>query len=52
MFEDVVGNLDIDEEVKQLVKQYSTLSDKDRALVKGIIDSLSEKITGQQVTKK
>lgn len=52
MFEDVVGNLNIDEEVKQLVKQYSTLSDKDRALVKGIIDSLYEKITCQQVTKK
>ena len=42
--EDVVGDLDIDDEVKQLAKQYSMLSDKDRELVKSMINSLSEKI--------
>ncbi len=39
---------DIDDEVKQLAKQYSLLSDKDRELVKNMINSLSEKIEGQQ----
>lgn len=43
MYEDVVGDLDIDDEVKQLAKQYSMLSDKDRELIKSMINSLSEK---------
>lgn len=45
-------SMDIDDEVKQLAKQYSLLSDKDRALVKNMINSLSEKIDGQQATEK
>ena len=48
MYEDVIGDLEIDDEVKQLAKQYSMLSDKDRALVKDMINSLCEKILGQQ----
>lgn len=38
----------VDNEVKQLVKQYSLLSEKDRRLVKNMINSLFEKIEGQQ----
>lgn len=48
MYEDVVNDLDINDEVKQLAKQYNLLSDKDRELVKNMINSLSEKIKGQQ----
>lgn len=44
MFEDIVSDLDINDDVKYLAKQYSLLSDKDRELVKNMIDSLSEKI--------
>ena len=44
MFEDVTAGLNIDDEVKQLAKQYSLLSDNDRELVKKMINSLSEKI--------
>ena len=44
MFEDVTSELDIDEDVKQLAKQYSLLSDTDRELVKRMINSLAEKI--------
>lgn len=48
MYEDVVGDLEIDDEVKQLARQYSMLSERDRALVKDMINSLCEKIVGQQ----
>ncbi len=44
MFEDMTNDLDIDDEVKQLAKQYSLLNDKDRELVKRMIDSLAEKV--------
>lgn len=44
MYADVVSDLDIDDDVKQLSKQYSLLSEKDRELVKNMINSLSEKI--------
>lgn len=44
MYEDVVSELDIDDEVKQLAKQYSLLNERDRELVKNMINSLSEKI--------
>ena len=44
MFEDVTGELDIDDDVKQLAKQYSLLNDDDRELIKKMINSLSEKI--------
>ncbi len=44
MFEDVTINLDIDDEVRVLAKQYSQLNDSDRELVKKIIDSLAEKM--------
>lgn len=37
---------EIDDEVRQLAKPYSLLSDKDRELVKNMINSLSEKIEG------
>lgn len=45
MFNDETGDLDIDDEVRQLVKQYSLLKESDRELVKKMIDSLAEKIT-------
>ncbi len=43
MFTDVTGELDIDDEVRQLAHQYSLLNDADRELVKRMIDSLAEK---------
>ena len=43
MFEDVVSDLDIDDEVRQLAQQYSLLNDSDRELVKRMIDSLAQK---------
>lgn len=44
IFEDITSELDIDDDVKQLAKQYSLLSDTDRELVKKMINSLAEKI--------
>ena len=44
VFEDVTNELDIDDDVKQLAKQYGMLSDNDRELVKKMINSLAEKI--------
>lgn len=44
MYQDVISNLDINDEAKELAKQYSLLNDKDRELVKNMINSLSEKI--------
>ena len=44
IFEDIANELDIDDDVKQLAKQYSLLSDTDRELVKRMINSLAEKI--------
>lgn len=44
IFLDTVSALDIEEDAKQLARQYSLLSDKDRELVKSIIHSLYEKI--------
>lgn len=44
MFEDMTKELDIDDDVKQLAKQYSMLNDNDRELVKKMINSLAEKI--------
>lgn len=51
MFEDAISDLNIAEEVKQLAKQYSLLNDKDRELVKGMINSLAEKAEVQQAVK-
>lgn len=45
VFKDVTIDLDIDDEVKVLARQYSQLNDSDRDLVKKIIDSLAEKNT-------
>lgn len=44
IFEDITSELDIDDDVKQLTRQYSLLSDADRELVKKMINSLAEKI--------
>lgn len=44
IFEDITSELDIDDDVKQLAKQYSMLSDSDRELIKKMINSLVEKI--------
>lgn len=44
IFNDITSELDIDDDVKQLAKQYSLLNDDDRELVKKMIISLSEKI--------
>lgn len=43
-FADVTSELDIDNDVKQLAKQYSLLNDTDRELVKKMINSLAEKV--------
>lgn len=43
MFTNITHDLNIDDEVRQLVHQYSLLNDSDRDLVKKIINSLSEK---------
>lgn len=40
----ITRELDIDDDVKQLAKQYGLLSDTDRELVKKMINSLAEKI--------
>lgn len=47
MFEDVTSELDIDDEVKQLTKQYSLLNNEDQELVKKLINSLAEKMENQ-----
>ena len=46
MFVDFTKDLDVDEDVKQLVNQYSRLNQKDKQLVKMLIDSLYEKVSG------
>ncbi len=45
IFEDATSGLDIDEEVKQLVRQYCLLNENDRDLIKKMIDSLAEKVS-------
>ena len=45
--EDYISDLDIDDEVKQLMMQYNMLNEKDKELIKGLIDSLYEKIALQ-----
>ena len=47
-----LDDLDINDEARLLAKQYSALSDKDRELVRSMINSLSEKIDRQQATEK
>ena len=42
MFEDVTSELDIDDEVRQLTKQYSLLNNEDQELVKKLINTLNE----------
>ncbi len=44
IFEDMTNELDLDDDVRQLARQYSLLNDDDRELVKRMIDSLAEKI--------
>lgn len=44
MFEDIANELDVDDDVKQLAKQYSLLSDTHRELIKRMINLLAEKI--------
>lgn len=48
IFEDVTSSLDIDEEVKQLVKQYCLLKENDRDLIKKMVDSLAEKASHKE----
>lgn len=40
----IINELNIDDEVKQLVKKYSLLNDDDKELIKKIINSLLKKI--------
>ena len=47
IFEDVTRELDIDDEVRQLTKQYSLLNNEDQELVKKLINSLAEKMRSQ-----
>ncbi len=44
MFEDVTDDLEINDEVKQLARQYSLLNESDKELVRKMINSLAEKI--------
>ena len=44
IFEDVTKELDVDDDVKQLARQYSLLNDTDKELIKKMISSLAEKI--------
>lgn len=44
MFEDIANELDVNDDVKQLAKQYSLLSDTNRELIKRMINLLAEKI--------
>ena len=44
IFEDITIELNIDDDIKQLAKQYSLLNVTDRELVKNMINSLAEKI--------
>lgn len=39
-----ISELDIDDEVKQLMLQYDKLNDRDKELIKSMIDSLYEKV--------
>lgn len=47
IFEDVTRELDIDDEVRQLTKQYSLLNTEDQELVKKLVNSLAEKMESQ-----
>ena len=47
IFEDVTRELNIDDEVRQLTKQYSLLNNEDQELVKKLINSLAEKMQSQ-----
>lgn len=52
VFQDIIGTMDMEEDVRQLARQYSLLSDKDRELVRSIINSLYEKIEFQKTAGK
>lgn len=43
IFEDITKELDIDDDVRQLAKQYNLLNDADKELIKKMIISLTEK---------
>lgn len=47
IFEDVTRELDIDDEVRQLTKQYSLLNNEDQELVKKLVNSFAEKMESQ-----
>lgn len=47
IFEDVTRELDIDDEVRQLTKQYSLLNNEDQELVKKLVNSLVKKMESQ-----
>lgn len=44
MYSDILNDLEINSEVKELAKQYALLDTKDRALIKNMINALYEKI--------
>ena len=44
MYMDVLEDLDINDDVRHLARQFTQLSEKDRELVKNTVDSLCEKI--------
>ena len=43
MPKNIINELNVDNEIKQLVKEYSLLSDDDKELIKKMINSLSKK---------
>lgn len=46
-----INELDIDDEVKQLMLQYDKLNDRDKELIKSMIDSLYEKVELLEIQK-
>lgn len=44
IYVDVLEDLDMNDDVRQLARQFTQLSGKDRELVKNMVDSLCEKI--------
>lgn len=48
VFEDALGKLNINEDVKSLVRQYAHLSREDKDLIKALMNALSEKTRLQE----
>ena len=49
IFNNIIDELTVDDDVKQLTKQYSLLTPEDQELVKKMINSLAEKIKNEKL---